>query len=77
MALINYRNWLSDTNRQNINSFDYTYLFLFHWVEKWSHCGRALDHLESFGTKIMTNGPIVCQLWEWGSREASIDIKIN
>ena len=39
---------------------------MLHWIEKQSGRGRLLDHLESFGTKIMIRGPIVHQLRvEW------------
>ena len=34
-------------------------LFLFPWIEKRSSHGRALEHLESSGTKIMMRGPVV------------------
>ena len=30
-------------------------LLLFHWMEKWSSCGRALEHLESSGIKVLMN----------------------
>ena len=38
------------------------FLLLLHWIEKWSSCGRLLEHLESFGTKIIMRGPIVREL---------------
>ena len=38
------------------------FIFSFHWIENWSSCGHALEQLEFSGTKIMMNGPIVCQL---------------
>ena len=38
---------------------DLTTFQLFFLIEKWSSCGRALDHLESSGAHIMMSGPIV------------------
>ena len=36
-------------------------MFLFvSLMEKWSSRGRALEHSESSGTKIMMSGPTVC-----------------
>ena len=39
-------------------------LFIFYWIKKPSSRRRALECLESSGTKIMS-GPIVRQLYEW------------
>ena len=42
------------------------------WIEKQSSRGRLLEHLESFGTKIMLRGPIVYQLCKQRTRETTI-----
>ena len=47
--------------------------FFSRWIEKLSHRGRLLEHLESSGTKIMMRGPIVRHLCVGKYRETNKD----
>ena len=45
----------------DFSSFFCLFVCLFCWIEKQSSHGRALEYLESSGSKIMMGGSIVCR----------------
>ena len=54
----------------NFRLFFLICLFVCHWIEKRNSQGCALEYLESLsGTKVVFDGPIVCQLGEWENIE--------
>ena len=46
--------------------------FLFHRIEKQISRRRSLEHLESSGTKVYMNGPVVHKVCEGRNRETEI-----
>ena len=76
------------TNCQQKVCLDHTYTFasssffsffwlLFHWMAKRSHHECLLEHLESSGTKIVKQGPIVRQLCVGRNRHATLDSEFS
>ena len=50
---------------------------MLHWIEKQSGSGRALEHLEFPGSKVLMNGPPQCKLCMRGNRERSLNKKMK